>query len=103
MVGQRESGDVPAGEFKSQAGVRAFIPDFFYETQFNVISFRMIGDGSGFDEGIIEVNNTGAAWNEARTIINRCRPGSYILIDEIRAIGPDRRTRKLSPLIYNLK
>jgi gliding motility-associated protein GldM len=103
MVGQRESGDFPAAEFKAQAGVRAILQNFFYETQFNVLSYRITGDGAGFDEGIIEVNNTGAAWNEARGIINRCRPGSYITIDEIRAIGPDSRTRKLTPLIYNLK
>lgn len=103
MVGQRESGDVPAGEFKSQAGVRAILQNFFYETQFNVVSFRIIGDGAGFDDGILETNNTGAAWNEARNIINRSRPGSYIMIDEIRAIGPDGRTRRLTPLIYNLK
>lgn len=103
MVGQKESGDIPAGEFKSQAGVRAVLQNFYYETQFNVLSFRITGDGAGFDEGIIEVNNTGAAWNEAKRIVNLARPGSYITIDEIRAIGPDSRTRKLTPLIYNLK
>lgn len=102
MVGQRESGDFPAGEFKAQAGVRAVLKDFFYETQFNVLSFRITGDGAGFEE-IDEVNNSGAAWNEARRIIQKCRPGSYITIDEIRAIGPDNRTRKLTPLIYYLK
>ena len=103
MVGQRESGDVPAGEFKSQAGVRAILQNFFYETQFNVLSFRIVGDGAGFDEGVEEVNNTGAAWNECRKIISKSKPGSFITIDEIRAIGPDNRTRKLTPLVYSLK
>ena len=103
MVGQRESGDVPAGEFKSQAGVRAVLQNFYYETQFNVLSYRITGDAAGFDEGVIEINNTGAAWNEAKRIINLARPGSFITIDEIRAIGPDSRTRKLTPLIFNLK
>jgi gliding motility-associated protein GldM len=102
-VGNSESGDVPAAVFKSQAGVRAYVKDFYYETQFNVISFRMTGDGAGFEEGVEEKNNTGAAWNEARNIINKCRPGSYITIEDIRAVGPDGRTRKLSPLIFNLK
>ncbi len=63
----------------------------------------MTGDAAGFDEGVEEVNNTGAAWNEARKIINKCRPGSYITIEDIRAIGPDGRTRKLTPLIFTLK
>ncbi|HEX6845557.1 MAG TPA: gliding motility protein GldM, partial [Chitinophagaceae bacterium] len=103
MIGQYESGDIPASYFKSQAGVRAFVKNFFYETQFNVTSFRITGDGSGFEEGIDEKNNTGAVWSEARSIINKARPGSYIYIDNIYAIGPDGRRRQLTPLIYNLK
>ncbi|MBS1620078.1 MAG: gliding motility protein GldM [Bacteroidetes bacterium] len=102
-VGSNESGDVTAAAFKSQAGVRAYVKDFYYETQFNVVSFRIVGDGAGFDEGVEEKNNTGAAWNEARSIINKARQGSYIYIDDIRAVGPDGRTRKLTPLIFNLK
>jgi gliding motility-associated protein GldM len=102
-VGARESGDVPAGEFKSQGGVNAIVKNFFYETQFNVTGFRITFDGAGFDEGIDEKVNTGAAWNEARANIAKCRPGTYITIDDIRAIGPDKRTRKLTPLIFTLK
>ena len=103
MIGTYESGDIPAAYFKSQAGVRAFVKNFFYETQFNVTSFRITGDGAGFEEGIDEKNNTGAVWSEARSIINKARPGSYIYIDNIYAVGPDNRRRKLTPLIYNLK
>ena len=103
MVGQNKSGDMAAGVFKSQAGVRAIVENFFYETQFNVTSFRITGDGSGFDDGIEEANNTGAAWNEARRIIGKARPGTFITIEDIYAVGPDGRRRKLTPLIYNLK
>jgi len=102
-IGTVKSGDMPAGAFKSQAGVRAIVENFFYETQFNVVSFRMTGDGDGFTEGVEEKTNTGAAWNEARSIINKCRPGSFVTIEDIRAVGPDGRTRKLTPMIFNLK
>ncbi len=103
FVGRSGSGDISAGEFKSQAGVRAIVQNFFYETQFNVTSFRMTGDGDGFPEGVEEKINTGATWNEARTIKDKCRPGSFITIEDIRAIGPDGRTRKLTPMIFTLK
>jgi hypothetical protein len=102
-VGQNESGDMPAGVFKSQAGVNAIVKNFFYETQFNVTGFTMTGDGAGFDDGVEEAINTGAAWNEARKIVGKCRSGSYVTIENIRAIGPDGRTRKLSPLIFTLR
>jgi gliding motility-associated protein GldM len=103
MIGQYESGDIPANYFRSQAGVRALVKNFFYETQFNVTGFRITGDGEGFPDGIEEKLNTGAAWKEGQSIINKCRPGSYIVIDNIRAVGPDGRSRKLSPLVFNLK
>ena len=103
MIGASESGEISAAMFKSQAGVRAYVKNFFYETQFNVTSFRITGDGSGFDDGIEEANNSGGAWSEARKIVNKCRPGSFITIEEIYAVGPDNRRRKLTPLIFNLK
>lgn len=102
-VGTKESGDISAAEFRSQAGVNALVKNFFYETQFNVVGFTMTGDGAGFDNGIEDAVNNGGAWNEARKIVNKVRPGSYITIENIRAIGPDGRTRKLNPLIFNLK
>ena len=102
-VGQVKSGEMNAGAFKSQAGVRALVENFFYETQFNVTGFRITGDGEGFPEGVEEKTNSGAAWNEARAIINKCRAGSFITIEDIRAMGPDGRTRKLTPMIFNLK
>jgi gliding motility-associated protein GldM len=103
MIGQSESGDIQSTMFRSQAGVRAYVKNFFYETQFNVTSFRITGDGSGFDDGIEEAVNTGGAWNEAKKIIGKCRPGSFITIEDIYAVGPDGRRRKLTPLIFNLK
>ncbi len=102
-VGANESGDIPAGVFKSQAGINAIVKNFFYETQFNVTGFTITGDGAGFDEGVEQVNNSGAAWNEARRIVSKARSGSYIYIENIRAVGPDGRTRRLNPLIFNLK
>ena len=102
MIGNNKSGDIQASYFKSQAGVRAIVENFYYKTQFNVVSYRMTGDGNGFED-IVEASNTGAEWNEARNIVNKCRPGSFITIEDIYAVGPDGRRRKLTPLIYYLK
>jgi gliding motility-associated protein GldM len=103
MVGSAKSGDdIPAGAFRSQPGVRAFVQNFFYETQFNVVSFRMTGEGEGF-ENVEEASNSGATWKEAMKIVSKARPGSFITIEDIRAVGPDGRTRKLTPLMYNIK
>lgn len=102
MIGTYKSGNIPASYFKSQAGVRAIVENFYYKTQFNVTSYRMTGDAAGFDD-LMEANNTGAEWNESKGIVNRCRQGSFITIEDIYAVGPDGRRRKLTPLIFNLK
>lgn len=95
---------MPAREFLVQPGVRAFVPNFFYETQFNVTSFHIVGDGEGFNEGAEEAFNTGATWNEARKIISKVKPGSFITIDNIHAVGPEGRNRLLKvALSYSLK
>jgi len=102
MIGTYKSGNIPAAQFKGQQGVRAIVENFYYKTQFNVTSFRMTGDGTGFED-IMEANNTGAEWNEARNIVAKCRAGSFITIEDIYAVGPDGRRRRLTPLIFNLK
>ena len=102
MIGTYKSGNIPAAQFKGQQGVRAIVENFYYKTQFNVTSFRITGDGNGFED-IMEANNTGAEWNEARNIVGKCRAGSFITIEDIYAVGPDGRRRKLTPLIFNLK
>jgi len=102
LIGTYKSGNIPAAQFKGQQGVRAIVENFYYKTQFNVTSFRMTGDGTGFED-IMEANNTGAEWNEARNIVAKCRAGSFITIEDIYAVGPDGRRRKLTPLIFTLK
>jgi gliding motility-associated protein GldM len=102
-VGQYESGDMPASVFKAQAGVNAIVKNFFYETQFNVTGFRMTCDGPGFEDAIGDEVNTGAAWKETSRLVQKCRVGTFVTIENIRAVGPDGRTRKLNPLIFQLR
>ncbi len=104
MVGVNKSGEnVPASVFRSQAGVRAVLENFFYEAQFKVTSFRITGDGEGFED-LMEHTNNGAAWDgPSQNIVNKVRPGSLITIEDIRCVGPDGRNRKLPSLLYNIK
>ncbi len=103
MVGASKGGDISASVFKSQQGVRATLENFFFDAKFSVTGFKMTADGAGFDE-LTEVSNGGAAWSGgAQNIVNKCRPGSFITIEDIRVVGPDGRTRKLSPMLFNLK
>ena len=86
-------------EFKTAPGVRAVLKNFFYETQFQVISFDIIFSGEGFDDPIF-YSNVGAAWDpNCRQYMSRCRVGTEIMIENIKVLGPDNRTRKLKDIL----
>jgi gliding motility-associated protein GldM len=102
-VGGYASGDnITAGAFKAQAGVGAYIKDFPFELKYSVTNFTVTGETD--DGDLIEAPSQGNAWSpQARNVVNRVKAGQTITIDNIRAMGPDGRSRKLPSLVYYIK
>ncbi len=101
MVGASGGGPMGVNEFKAQAGVRAELENFVFEgVQFTVTGFTMVFTGAGFPELQYRPVN-GNRFDNVRDLIERCKPGTTITIDEIRANGPGG-TRKLPPIVFNL-
>jgi gliding motility-associated protein GldM len=105
MVGASSGGQMAANAFKAQAGVRADLRDFVFEgVKFDIISYIVYATGAGFLESPGYSPNSGAYFNEgAKKIIERARPGSSIIIDDIKARGPDGGTRTLPAIPFTLK
>jgi GldM C-terminal domain len=96
----RSSTSRSLGEFKTAGGVRAVLENFFYETQFRVLSYDITFSGEGFDD-IVFYSNNGAAWDQnCQQYIARCRVGTEIMIENVRVIGPDNRKRKLKDILF---
>ena len=96
VVGSFRS-EQPILAFKTSAGVRAILWNFFYETQFNVVSFDIEFSGAGFDE-TSKHTNIGAQWDEeSKKAINKMINGTKVYINKVRVLGPDGRVR----LIYD--
>ena len=94
--------NIPAGSFKAQGGVGAYIKDFAFELNYKVTSFSIAADTD--DGDIAEAASQGNTWSsQARSIINRVHAGQTVTIDNIRAVGPDGRNRKLPSLVYYIK
>jgi gliding motility-associated protein GldM len=94
--------NMPAGQFKAQAGVGAFIKDFPYDIKFSVVSFTLTADNA--DGDILEAACTGNTWSSsASNIIRNLTAGRTVTIDEIRVQGPDGRVRKIPGLTYYIK
>ncbi len=94
--------NMPAGQFKAQSGVGAFIKDFPLKLQYTVVSFTLSADDENGD--IQEAPCTGNTWSpKALSIIRGLANGRTVTIDNIRALGPDGRTRKIPGLVYYIK
>jgi gliding motility-associated protein GldM len=102
-IGGYASGDnVPAGAFKAQGGVGAYIKDFPFEIQYRVTSFTLTSDTD--DGDIVEAPVKGNTWDaKAQGLLRNLKAGKTVTVDEIRAQGPDGRSRKLPSLVYYIK
>ena len=104
MIGQSSGGRIAANAIKAQQGVRADLRDFVFEgVKFEIVSFVLYATGNGFAEGPGISQNPGAYFNEtSKKILERCKPGSTVVIDEIKAKGPEGSIRVLPTMAFNL-
>ncbi|MEX6690452.1 gliding motility protein GldM [Danxiaibacter flavus] len=101
-VGQSKGGPMAVNEFKAQFGVRADLENFVFENvKFNISSFTLVLTGAGFPQLQYRQVN-GDSFDAVRNLIENCRPGSTVTIDEIKATGPGG-TRTLPPIVFNLR
>ena len=103
MVGASKGGIMNVNDFKAQAGVRAELENFVFEgVKFTVTSFTMTLTGPGMPEGFAYRQVTGNTFNSVRDLIEKCRPKTAVIIDDIKAAGPGG-TRTLPPVSFNLR
>lgn len=102
-VGAYASGDnIPAGAFRAQTGVGAYIKDFPLNLKYTVQSFTITADNA--DGDIDEAACTGNLWSpKALNMIKGLVPGRLVTISAIRAVGPDGRSQKVPDLVYYIK
>lgn len=102
MVGASKGGAINTNAFKGQQGVRAELENFVFEgVNFTVTGYTITFAGAGYPEFQAR-QVSGNSFNSVRSLIEQARPGSTIVIDEIRANGPGG-TRRLPPIAFNLQ
>jgi gliding motility-associated protein GldM len=101
MVGSSKGGRMPAGTFKGQQGLRAVLENFVFDgVQFTVTGFTIYCTGAGFPDPQYRTVS-GNSFSEVRDIINKAKPGSTIVFDEVTAAGPGGG-RRIPPIVINL-
>lgn len=102
VVGINKGGRMRVNEFKAQFGVSALLENFVFDkVKFTVNSYTIVCTGAGFNPLKFE-NVNGASFDPVRnTLIEQCRIGTTVTIDNIRVSGPGG-SRLLPPIVYNL-
>jgi len=103
-VGGFQSGEnIPAGTFRAQGGVAAWIKDFPFDLKYTVTQFTISTDSD--DGDIVEAVCTGNAFSpKAQQIIrDQVKAGKTVYIDNIRVLGEDGQNKKVPSLVYYIK
>lgn len=93
---------IAAGVFRNQAGVGAFVKDFPFDVQYEILGFTFSVDT---DKGDVKaVDCVGAAFSpEVRQLLaGDIKPGRTVTIDKIRVKDAGGRILKLPSLVYSI-
>jgi gliding motility-associated protein GldM len=101
-VGGSKGGRMQSSVFRVQQGVQAVLENFYFDTKFVITHFTMGFDGTGFNDYLEKQANTALFTPDMKQLMQRCRPGTRIFIDEIRAKAPDGTTRSLPGINFKL-
>lgn len=89
--------------FKSQEYCRAEMPkDFEFDVQFKVVSATVYFSGANF-RGVETGTITSNKLAPVKHLMDRCIPGSMVVFDDVKVMGPDKKVRTipgLSLLLY---
>jgi gliding motility-associated protein GldM len=98
--GGKTTGTITKAQAAAQAGVFAILPDFDFDLQYSVTSFTILySDRMGdFEETSTNSNLTA----KQKDLLNRLTKGKNLIIKDIRALGPDGKTRDLNPVILKI-
>ncbi len=97
-----EHEQMPAVIFRSQDVCRAELKDFEFDIQYNVVSATVYFSGTNFrnvETGYITSNSL----KPIRSLIARCAPGTMVIFDRVKVIGPDKEVRTIQGTSYLLK
>lgn len=91
-----EPGKMRSIVFKSQQFCRAEMPyDFEFDVQFKVVSATVYFFGANFT-GVEKGTITSNSLKPIKHLMDRCMPGTRVIFDEVKVIGPDKKVRSIA-------
>ena len=96
-------GKMSAAEFKYQEYCRAELENFEFDAKFSIISATVYFSGANFKNGVEKGMITSSSLKPIEALKARCIPGTMVVFDDIKVVGPDKEVRTiqgLSLLLY---
>jgi gliding motility-associated protein GldM len=96
----KSTGSVPRATAAAQQGVFAILPDFDFDLQYTVTGFTVLYSekGSDYEEPSTNSNLT----PKQKALIGRLTRGKNLIIKDIKALGPDGKTKDLLAVILKI-
>lgn len=103
MVGSKRGGRISVAELTANGGVDAILENFPFDgLRYTISGFTLTATKKGGFSN--ELQSNGRNFTSAQlSAIRASRPGSRLIIDEIVAIGPDKKPRTLPSLVFRIK
>ncbi len=103
-VGVNGGGRMRSAEFKANSGLRAVLEnfDFLSGVNFQVTGFTLYAVGGDQIPQLLQGTSNSYSFGQVQAIISKCRPGTIVSFEDIHAVGPDHKTRKLRGISFQL-
>jgi len=103
QIGGKSGGALPVNIVRVQTGVVAQLKNFEFDARFVVTSFTFSYNKKRDPDLKGPFKSNGAYFSdEAKSLLSNAKAGDRFFIDDIKAVGPDKRIRSINPLSFVL-
>jgi len=96
-----QGGNIPKSTLLALSGINATMENFDFELSYAITQFIVTCNIGGFDESA--KSSSRGFTPQQKSIIQKARAGSRVIIEEVKARGPDGTIRKINDLVLKLK
>lgn len=102
MIANSKGGNVGKGTLAAQAAVFAILEDFPFDLKYSVTKFSMYMARKGKDPITLE-GGSALISGDMKSAIQSAGAGTKVVFENIKAIGPDGKTKSLSAVSFTLQ
>ena len=100
VFGGKSTGSISRATAAAQQGVFAVMPDFDFDLRYQITGFSVIYNDKGNDYE--ETSSNSNLTQKQKDLIGRLTRGKNLIFKDIKALGPDGKTKDLQPVILKI-